>query len=199
MTLPLSDLPAQNTERPHPDRRAPLVVIDLQTDMFSGATQPPLHDADGLLARAHAAIAWARRDGRPIAFIRHDGPPDDALAPEAPGWPIWPALGQAADEPTFSKNELDAFSNPAFAAWVAEQGAASVILLGAQTDYCVGATTRAGLALGLAVTVVGDAHSTWDSETEAAAAIIARHNAEFLDKGAAVITTARLTQSQDRR
>jgi nicotinamidase-related amidase len=171
----------------------PIIVIDLQTGMFDGAVEPPIHDAAGLVARVRAVTEWARRTRRPVAFVRHDGPAGDPLAPGSPGWPVWPALGQAEDEPTFAKNVSDAFSNAALAQWVAAQGANEVVLLGAQTDQCVAATVTGAIKAGLKVTVVSDAHSTWDSGGETAEEIIARHNAAFTTAGVNLVTTQSLT------
>lgn len=176
-----------------PADTAPIIVIDLQTGMFDGVREPPLHDAARLTARVKAVLAWARRTGRKIAFIRHDGAEGDGLAPGAPGWPVWPALGQADDEPTFAKSVGDAFSNAAFAGWVVDQGAGEVVLVGAQTDQCVAATVKGAIAAGLAVTVVSDAHGTWDFAGETAGQIIARHNAAFAAAGANLVTTRALT------
>ena len=170
-----------------------VIVIDLQTGMFDGVNEPPINDADGLVERVRVVTTWARRTGRKVAFIRHDGAPGDGLAPGKPGWPVWPALGQAADEPTFSKSVGDSFSNPELGAWVKGAGVDRVILLGAQTDQCVAATVGGALERGLGVTVVADAHGTWDWNGETAAQIIARHNADFAAKGATVVATADLT------
>lgn len=174
------------------DARAPVIVIDLQTGLLDGVAEPPIHDALGVVDRAKRVIGWARRSGRKVAFVRHDGPKGDSLAPGEPGWPVWPALGQAADEPTFSKSEGDAFSNPALGDWVAESGATDVILLGAATDFCVAATVAGAMARGLGVTVVSDAHSTGDGPGGPAPAVIARHNREFEAAGATLVTTAEL-------
>ncbi len=171
----------------------PVLVIDLQTGMFAPAGYPPIHNADVLTQRVREVTAWARQAGRPVAFIRHDGGAADELAPGKPGWAVWPALGQAADEPTFSKSVGDSFSQPALCDWVAGQGAQGVILLGAQTDQCVAATVRGALERGLTVTVVADAHSTWDFNGETADQIIARHNAAFAASGAVVVTTREIT------
>jgi nicotinamidase-related amidase len=176
-----------------PSATAPLIVIDLQTGMFDGVHEPSIHDADGIAVRARALIDWARRSGRKIAFVRHDGSEGDPLAPGAPGWHVWPALGQAEDEPTFGKHVGDAFSNVAFDEWVAGQGAGEVVLIGAQTDHCVAATVMGAMAAGLGVTVVSDAHSTMDSVSETAPEIIARHNSEFAKAGVTVVTTDALT------
>lgn len=170
-----------------------VIVIDLQTGMFDGVADPPLHDAEALVERVRNVAGWARAGGRKVAFIRHDGPQGDSLAPGQPGWPIWPALGQRDDEPTFSKSVGDAFSNPALGAWVEDAGATRVVLLGAQTDMCVAATVGGALARGLAVTVVGDAHSTVAYGEESVPSIVARHNRQFAEAGAKVLTAAELT------
>jgi nicotinamidase-related amidase len=175
-----------------PADTAPVIVIDLQTGMFDGAVEPPIHDSAGIAARTRAVMEWARRQGRPVAFIRHDGPAGDPLAPGKPGWPVWPALGQAENEPTFAKTVGDAFSNPTFGRWVADQGAGEVVLLGAQTDHCVAATVRGAKKAGLKVTVIADAHSTLDTPGETAAEIITRHNAEFAKAGVNLVTTQSL-------
>jgi nicotinamidase-related amidase len=172
---------------------APVLVVDLQTGLIDGVAEPPIHDAAAVIERAKAVIAWARQSGRKVAFVRHDGPPGDSLAPGAAGWPVWPALGQAADEPTFGKQVGDAFSQPSLGEWIDAQGAAELILLGAQSDHCIAATVGGALARGLRVTVVGDAHSTCDSDGETAAAIIARQNHAFAAAGATVINAAELT------
>jgi nicotinamidase-related amidase len=161
--------------------------------MFDGTVEPPIHDAVGLVARVRAVIAWARRTGRPVAFVRHDAPAGDPLAPGSPGWPVWPALGQAEDEPTFAKSVDNAFSSVALAEWVAGQGADEVVLLGAQSDQCVAATVTGAIKAGLKVTVVSDAHSTWGYGGETAEEIITRHNAAFATAGANLVTTQSLT------
>ena len=174
---------------------APVLVVDLQTGLIDGVAEPPIHDAAAVVERAKAVIGWARASGRKVAFVRHDGPPGDSLAPGQPGWPVWPALGQAAGEPTFGKRVGDAFSEPALGEWIDAQGADGLILMGAQTDHCIAATLGGALARGLKVTVVRDAHSTCDAAGETAASIIARHNRDFSAAGATVVSAAELTAS----
>jgi nicotinamidase-related amidase len=175
--------------------RAAVIVIDLQTGMLDGVAEPALHDADALIERARAVLDWARRTRRKVAFVRHDGPAGDSLAPGAPGWPIWPALGQAEHEPTFAKSVGDAFSNVALGRWLAEQHAGEVVLLGAQTDECIAATVSGAIDAGLTVTVVADAHSTVSWGAESAPQIIERHNAIFASAGAVLVTTEVLIRS----
>lgn len=178
--------------RSKPADNVPLIVIDLQTGMFDGVVEPPIHDSAAIAQRVRKLLEWARSSGRPVAFIRHDGPEGDPLAPGEPGWPVWPELGQREDEPTFSKTVASAFSNPAFGRWVADTGAGEVILAGAQTDHCVAGTVMAAIDTGLKVTVVSDAHSTLDMPAETAPEIIARHNTAFAKAGITLVTTQAL-------
>lgn len=169
---------------------APVLVIDLQTAMFDGRFTPPIHDADAIVARTRGILAWARAGNRPVAFIRHDGAADDPLARGAPGWPVWPPLGQRADEPTFGKSVADAFSNPALGDWLG--AATGVILLGAESEECVAGTVSGALVRGLAVTVVADAHSQPDWPGHSGAGAIARANARFAELGVRLVTAAEL-------
>ncbi|MEO6014073.1 MAG: isochorismatase family protein [Devosia sp.] len=165
------------------------MVVDLQTGMFDGVASPPLFDADGLTTRVRTVLTWARRAGRAVAFVQQDGPPGDQLERGAPGWAILPALGQAADEPTFNKTVTNAFSNPELLDWVRAQGAGEVVVIGAATNHCIAATIAGAMDLGLQVTVIGDAHSTGG---DTAAAIIRQNNVEFAAAGATVLTTDQL-------
>ena len=169
---------------------AAVLVIDLQTGMFDGVAVQPIYDADALVDRVRQVIAWARRTGRRVAFIRHDAATGEALAPGAPGWPVLRALGQAGDEPTFGKSVGDAFSNADIVKWIAQLGAPEVVIVGAQSDHCVTATLHGAKACGLDVTVAADAHSTWGAGDETAAQIIQRCNAAFAAAGASVWPTA---------
>jgi nicotinamidase-related amidase len=169
-----------------------IIVIDLQTAMFDGKLFPPIHQADQLVDNVRKVVAWARETKQPVCFIRHDAEVGDPLAPGEPGWPVWPALGQREDEPTFSKNVRDSFTQPALIDWLAQHGIRKVILLGAQSDFCVTGTTEGGLERDLDVTVVKDAHSTWDVDGKTADEIITQRNESFAAAGARMLTSAEL-------
>jgi nicotinamidase-related amidase len=170
---------------------APIIVVDLQTGMFDGRVAPPLHDADGLVARVRKILSWARRTGRGVAFMQQNSPAPDQLSPGQPGFPIWPALGQAADEPTFAKTVENSFTSAQLRDWVTQTGTYEVIVIGAATNHCVKSTVAGAMEQGLKVTVVSDAHSTSGRPT--APGIIAEHNAAFAAAGARLMTTDELT------
>jgi len=166
-----------------------LIIIDLQTAMLDGVMFPPMFDHEALLRRVAALLAAARRVGAPVAFVRHDGEGDEPLARGAPGWPIHPAIAPMEGEPIFEKTVGDAFAQTDLAGWLAERGADEVVLIGAQTDFCVNATFGGAKERNLATAIVADAHSTWPSKGETAAQIIARYNTAFAEGGARLVTT----------
>ena len=171
-----------------------VVIIDLQTGMMDGVKMPAMPGHERLLENARALIDWARANGHPLLFVRHDGEAGDMLEPGAPGWPLHPALGRREDEPIISKSVGDAFEETDLAASLRAQGVEALILAGAQTDECVAATLAGALKHGFKVTVASDAHGTWDWGGETAAQKIARHNVLFAEAGAAVQPTASLVE-----
>lgn len=171
--------------------KAPVIVVDLQTGMFDGRVAPPLYDAEGLTARVRKILSWARSSGRGVAFMQQTSPPPDQLSPGQPGFPIWPALGQAPDEPTFAKTVENSFSSAQLRDWVVDLGAEEVIVIGAATNHCVKSTVAGAMEQGLKVIVVSDAHSTGGRPN--APGIIAEHNAAFVAAGARLVTTDELT------
>ena len=62
---------------------------------------------------------------------------------------------------------------------IARQGIDHVIISGMQTQYCVDTTTRRAFSEGYKVTLVSDAHSTFDTEVLRAEDIVKHHNVVF--------------------
>jgi nicotinamidase-related amidase len=71
-------------------------------------------------------------------------------------------------------------------------GTKTLIVTGAQTNYCVNATSNAGIELGYQVTLVSDAHTTEDSDTEKASHLIEEKNSTFAHIGE-VLKTSEIT------
>jgi nicotinamidase-related amidase len=170
---------------------APVIVVDLQTGMFDGRVAPPLYDAEGFVARVQKILSWARETGHRVAFMQQNSPAPDQLSPGQPGFPIWPALGQAADEPTFAKTVENSFTSAELCDWVKDLATDEVIVIGAATNHCVKSTVAGAIEQGLKVTVVSDAHSTGGRPT--APRTIAEHNEAFAAAGARLVTTDELT------
>ncbi|OQS07462.1 isochorismatase hydrolase [Thraustotheca clavata] len=173
-----------------------ILVIDVQTTMFDGLDCPPIHNASTLVSNIKSVMEYARKASIPIAFIQHHED-EGSFKQGSPGWEVLDALGQdTATEPTFSKTVPNAFSNPQLSHWLDAANISSLILVGAQSDCCVDATTLSAIEHGYEVTVVSDAHSTWLWENDApidATPLILSQNEKFAKAGAQLITTQQLT------
>jgi isochorismate hydrolase len=131
-----------------------LVVVDVQVGVMESCV-----DAADVVARIAGLVEAARRQGIPVIWVRHRS---DELVPDTARWQIVPELVPAAGEPIVEKTYGDAFAETDLSERLAEVGATSLVLCGAQTDACIRSTLFGGLHRGYPVTLVGDAHTTED-------------------------------------
>lgn len=151
-----------------------LLVIDAQVNMFDQAG--PVYDAVGLITRLKTLIDRAYTAGVPVIYIQNNGPEGEVDEPGSPGWKILPALQPHLADIVIEKTTPDSFHQTPLQAELTARGVNSLVIAGLQTDWCVQATTRQAAALGYAVTLVRDCHSTFDSKTRTAREIIDEHN-----------------------
>jgi nicotinamidase-related amidase len=152
-----------------------LLVIDVQ--MFGFGEDSPVYAGESLIARIGDLIARARDAGVPIIYVQHCGAKGEIDEPGAPAWEIHSAIAPAKGEPVVQKRHPDAFQETTLREELESRGIKRLVLAGMQTEYCVDTTCRRAYSLGYDVTLVSDAHSTWDTEHLTAPQIIAHHNA----------------------
>jgi nicotinamidase-related amidase len=148
-----------------------VLVLDMQLGFFT-LVQPPIYQGDELLIRVSALLASARRARVPIVYMQHNthGPLDGSEA-----WHIHPQIQPLPHEIVIQKDTPDPFLNTPLHAELRRQGITHIVVMGFQTEYCVDTTCRRAWSLGYRVTLVQDAHSTFDSPTLTAQQIIAHH------------------------
>jgi len=152
-----------------------LVVIDMQMGML--ADTPPPYRAEEVVQRAADLLARARASGTPVFHVQHDGGPGDSLAKATPGFAHHPMVAPKPGEPVIEKQHVSAFQDTDFQAQLRKAGIDHLIIAGMQTEYCVDTACRAAVALGYKVSLVEDAHTTFDSKVLPAERIVAHHNA----------------------
>jgi nicotinamidase-related amidase len=157
------------------EQNTALLVIDVQ--MFGFGEDSPVYAGESLIARIGDLIARARTAGVPVIYVQHCGVKGEIDEPGSPAWEIHPAIAPVADELVVQKRHPDAFQETPLQAELVSRGIKRLVLAGMQTEYCVDTTCRRAYSLGYDVTLVGDAHSTWDTEHLTAPQIIAHHNA----------------------
>lgn len=151
-----------------------LVVIDVQVSNFEGSAR--VFNSVDLLARISTLIAQSRAAAVLVIYVKHCGPEGAVDEPGTPGWEIDPAVSPAEDEVVILKRHPDAFQDTTLQNELTVRGVNRLVITGVQTEYCVDTTCRRAYSLGYHVTLVKDAHSTWDTQTLTAPQIIAHHN-----------------------
>lgn len=151
-----------------------LLVIDVQVAMFDEAD--PVHQGDVLLERIQNLISKARQKGYSIIYIQHSEGAGSPLERGTPGWAIHPSIAPIAGDLVVEKQTPDSFHETDLHLKLQENQVTELILAGMQTEVCVDTTCRRAFSLGYAVTLVGDAHSTWHSNSLKADQIIEHHN-----------------------
>lgn len=151
-------------------RRSALLVIDLQVGVMPGC-----HDAAQVLNRVAALVARARAVETPVIWIHHD-----PVGYGTPAWDLAAPLERIPDERLVRKLYRDAFADTQLGELLIREVVSRLVIVGAQSDFCVRTTAQRAAALGYDVTLVGDAHTTvdatWNGMTIPAPQIIAHTN-----------------------
>lgn len=148
-----------------------LVVIDVQVGLMEEA-----YRRDETLRTINRLLERARESGTPVIYVQHDGPKGHGLEAGTPDWHIHPTIAPRADEPVVNKTASDSFHQTRLQAELEARGIKHLVIMGGQTDYCVNATACRALYVGYDVTLVSDAHTTYDNGTLTAPQIIAYFN-----------------------
>jgi nicotinamidase-related amidase len=156
------------------NQKTALVIVDLQQGMFT--LPDPLYRGDQLLRTLSDLVERARQSGTPVVYLQHDGSEGHPLAPSTPGWPIHPAVAPNENDIVVRKQHCDAFCETRLETTLKELQVTRLVVAGLQTEYCVDTTCRRAFSLGYQVVLVGDGHSTCDTESLKASAVIAHHN-----------------------
>ncbi|WP_432155343.1 isochorismatase family protein [Streptomyces sp. bgisy153] len=135
-------------DRPH----TALLVIDVQNGVVSEA-----HDREGVLRNIGTLVERARAADVPVVWIQHS---DRWLKRDTDAWRDVPELVRGTAEPLVHKTYRDSFEATELESVLAGLGVGSLVVTGAQTDFCVRSTLHGALARGYDVTLVGDAHTT---------------------------------------
>lgn len=155
-----------------------LLVIDVQNEVVAVA-----HERDAVVANIAALVERARTAGAPVIWVQHD---DEGLVAESDDWQIVPELVPDAAEPLVRKNVRDAFEATDLEEQLAAQDIGRLVVVGAQTDFCVRWTLHSALIRGYDTVLVADAHTT-DAESPASmpngAQLIAHTNSIWASQG----------------
>ncbi len=165
-----------------------LVIIDVQEGMFVHPDFQP-HDGEGVVERIGGLIDRARAAGTPIVYVQHDGGLGDDLEAGKPGFAYRAAIAPRPGDDVIVKRHGSVFKATDFDAKLKKAGIGHIVVCGMQSEYCIDAAIRGAVERGYAVTLVADAHSTFDSKVLKAPDIIAHEN-ETLNGSYAIVLPA---------
>lgn len=150
--------------------RTALLVVDAQRDVVAGA-----HDRDGTVSRIAGLVDRARAADVPVVWVQHH---DAELPRDTDGWRIVDELRPAEGEAVVHKAWNDAFEETDLEDVLAARSVGWLVVVGAQTEWCIRATLHGAIARGYDTLLVADGHTTRDlSEDLPAASVVAMTNA----------------------
>jgi nicotinamidase-related amidase len=143
-----------------------LIVVDAQNE-FSTAGQRAVPNHPGALDAIRAHVARARKDKRPIAWIRHHNRPHEsrAFVPGSWGAELSPGLGPQSGfgpEVLMDKDVFGAFTGTELETWLRERQVDTVLLVGFYAHMCVATSTREALVRGFDVALDPEATGACD-------------------------------------
>lgn len=151
-----------------------LLLIDIQQGMFG--PEEVCHEPERMLANASALLSRARAAGVPVFHVQHCEGPGAPLAHKSAGWQIRPEVAPRAGEPVTEKWACSSFYQTNLDQRLRAAGIGRLVIAGLQTEFCIDTACRVAQSLGYAVTLAGDAHSTFDNPVLKADPIIRHHN-----------------------
>lgn len=155
------------------NKRAALIVIDVQRAFFEQADKPA--DDTAVIARINQLSAGARNAGCPVIFIHHERP-ETGLEYGSEAWQLHKDLKATSDDHLIRKTTPDSFNGTELDNLLKRLEVSELVICGFASEFCVDTTTRRAASLGYPVSLVGDAHTTYDKEHCSAAVIRQHHN-----------------------
>jgi nicotinamidase-related amidase len=134
-----------------------LLVVDVQNAVVDG-----IPGRDELIAVIARLVRSARTAGRPVVWVQHE---DEGLPHGSDDWRIVPELQPADGEPIIEKHHRSAFGDTGLGDVLRTQGIRRLVIVGAQTAFCVDMAGKHALAEGFDVTWVSNGHANGDQET----------------------------------
>lgn len=139
-------------ENKNQDRKPALLVVDVQNGVVSGA-----HNRGAVIANINTLITKARSKGIPVIWVQHF---DKHMPVGSFAWEVVPELIIESGDQRINKRFNSAFEETNLQEILGEGQITEVVLVGAQTNWCIRATAYAALERGYSLTLISDAHTT---------------------------------------
>jgi nicotinamidase-related amidase len=139
--------------------RSALLIIDVQGGLFDRPI--PVYRAEELIDNINMLSAGAHKSGAPVIYIQHQNKGNLAAGTEA--WQFHPGIKPSEGDLILHKSAGNAFTNRELDRQLKEMGVRRVVITGLVTHGCVKATCIGAKEAGYEVTLVSDAHSSYNA------------------------------------
>jgi nicotinamidase-related amidase len=135
-----------------------LLLIDVQNDYFQGG-KFPLQGMEQAAQNAAKILAAFRARNMPVIHVRHEDPRKDApfFVAKTEGAQIHVSVKPIGDEPVVVKQYPNSFRETNLKKILDEKGIGTLLIVGAMSNMCVDAGTRAAADFGYTCAVAHDA------------------------------------------
>ncbi|WP_026581430.1 cysteine hydrolase family protein [Bacillus sp. J33] len=150
-----------------------LLIIDAQQELIDGNQEASaVFGKVQLIRNINLVIEKARKQNVPVVFVR-DLDVADGIGK---GFQVHNEINVPAEAKIFDKTATNSFHGTGLLNYLRSEGINHVVIMGCATQHCIDSAVRTATISGLDVTLVGDGHSTVDSDVLSAEQIIKHHN-----------------------
>ena len=151
-----------------------LLIIDAQTALIEGNQEADgVFEKEKLINNINAVIEKALQSDAFIIFMRDL----DVANGAGPGFQIHTDIHIPPSSVVFDKAATNSFYGTPLLSYLKENQIEHLIIMGCTTEHCIDTAVRTATINQFDVTLVGDGHSTLDSQILSAEQIILHHNA----------------------
>lgn len=169
--------------------RKALIIVDMQNGLFKQAVAP--FNNHHVLNNINLLIEKADLSQVPVIYMRHVGLAHTPLSPESPMTQLISELKMGNHYNILEKQYPNCFRETNLHKILTEFKVEELVIVGMKTEYCIDTTVRAAADLGFNVSLISDAHTTFDSEQLTAQQIIMHHNSTLNGAFAKLTTSAK--------
>lgn len=150
-----------------------LLIIDAQQELIEGSGEEKgVFEKDNLVDNINTVIDKAIEANALIIFIRDL----DVSNGDGAGFQIHQEIKIPSTATIFDKKATNSFYGTPLTSFLNDNKIEHLVIMGCKTEYCIDTAVRTATVSHFDVTLVGDGHSTSDSEVLVAEQIIRHHN-----------------------
>lgn len=151
-----------------------LMIIDVQVGMFD--PNDPVYRGEELLENIRQLIDKARSTDTTVIYVQHNEGVGEQLESGTPDWTLHPSIRPNEGDVVIQKFTPDSFYKTNLQEELEKHSIQEIVICGLQTEVCIDTTCRRAFSSGYKVTLVRDAHSTYDSKNLSAEQMVEHHN-----------------------